>query len=115
ENLGDLFVIRTAGNIADKIALGSIEYAVAKLKSSVLVVMGHDKCGAVKAALSGDKMPSKNLEAIVKQIEPAVKETKKAGLGGDLLVQRAIEANISHSADDIIKQSEILQKAVADG
>jgi carbonic anhydrase len=115
ENLGDLFVIRTAGNIADKVALGSIEYAQANLKSYVLVVLGHDKCGAVKAALSGEKMPSKNLDAIVKQIEPALKEPKKAGLAGDLLAQRAIESNITQSANDIIKQSEILQKAVAEG
>lgn len=58
KSLGELFVVRSAGNIADAIGVGSIEYAVEHLGSSVLVVLGHEGCGAVSAACSGDKMPT---------------------------------------------------------
>ena len=61
QSLGDLFVIRTAGNVADPVALGSIEYAVDHIHSPLLVVLGHSKCGAVTAACSGEKMPSRQL------------------------------------------------------
>jgi carbonic anhydrase len=54
QSLGDLFVVRTAGNIADRVALGSMEYAVAHFHSPVLLVLGHQKCGAVIAACSGE-------------------------------------------------------------
>src|SRR5579863_4464138 len=75
-NLGDLFVIRAAGNIADAIEVGSIEYAVEHLGSSLLVVLGHEKCGAVTAACSGEKMPTANLQAIVDKIDPAVAQAR---------------------------------------
>jgi len=64
QSLGDLFVVRSAGNIADAIGVGSIEYAVEHLGSSVLVVLGHTRCGAVTAACSKEKMPTPNLQAI---------------------------------------------------
>ncbi len=70
QSLGDLFVVRAAGNVAGPVGLGSIEYAVDHIHSSVLVVLGHQKCGAVIAACSGEKMPSQNLDAIVDKIAP---------------------------------------------
>ncbi len=115
KNLGELFVVRTAGNIADKVALGSIEYAAEHLHCSVLLVLGHEKCGAVGAAASGEKMPSKNLEAIVERIEPALKRPRKAGLTGDMLVALGVETNLHQSVRDILKESEILRKAHASG
>ena len=78
QNLGDLFVVRAAGNIADPIEVGSIEYAVEHLGSSLLVVLGHEKCGAVTAACSGEKMPTSSLQAIVDKIRPC------SGAGKDL-------------------------------
>lgn len=115
ETLGGLFVVRTAGNIADKIALGSMEYAAEHLGSTVLLVVGHESCGAVGAAASGDKMPSKNLDAIVNKIEPALKESRKAGLTGDMLAAKGIELNVRQSVRDILKDSEILSKRAAEG
>src|SRR5271155_2695420 len=90
QSLGDLFVVRTAGNIADPVALGSMEYAVAHFHSPVLLVLGHQKCGAVIAACSGDKMPSTNLDAIVEKINPAVTQAKTYAHGDDL-VESAIK------------------------
>jgi carbonic anhydrase len=77
KNLGELFVVRDAGNIADKLALGSIEYAIEHLHAKVLVILGHESCGAVAASLSGEEMPTKNLQAIVDKISPAFENSKE--------------------------------------
>jgi carbonic anhydrase len=112
KSLGDLFVIRTAGNVADPIALGSIEYAAEHLHAKVLVVMGHEKCGAVSAALSGEKMPTRNLDAIVRKIAPAVDKVKSCG-EGDQLLGLAVESNVRHSARSLVEDSPILAAEVA--
>ena len=114
QSLGDLFVVLAAGNIADKIGVGSIEYAVEHLGSSVLVVLGHTKCGAVSAACSGEKMPTPNLQAIVDKINPAVLQAKKSSKG-DALVEAAIKDNIHQSAQDVIASSDVLRRFVEQG
>lgn len=114
QSLGDLFVVRSAGNIAGPVGLGSIEYAVDHLHSTVLVVLGHQKCGAVAAACSGDKMPSRNLEAIVDKIAPAVTQAKTYAKPDDLL-ESAIKENVHQSAKDVLANSEILRDAVKAG
>lgn len=114
KSLGDLFVIRAAGNIADPIGLGSIEYAVEHLGSSVLVVLGHEKCGAVTAACSGDKMPSPNLQAIMDKIEPAVTQAKSYANQSDLISEAILE-NIHESSKDLLANSAILRHALKDG
>jgi len=115
QNLGDLFVVRSAGNIADAIGLGSLEYSFSHLGSTVLVVMGHTQCGAVKAACSGEKMPSRNLQAIVDKIDPAVKMAKKNGDTGDKLLDDAIRDNAMLEAKEVLAHSEILKQAVDEG
>ncbi|MBI5548966.1 MAG: carbonic anhydrase [Deltaproteobacteria bacterium] len=114
QGLGDLFVVRTAGNIADAIAVGSLEYAAEHLHSKVLIVLGHERCGAVTAAASGQKMPTKNLDAIVKKIAPAV-AASSGWSKGPALVHMAAENNVARTADDLLKQSPVLRKAVAEG
>jgi carbonic anhydrase len=114
QSLGDLFVVRSAGNIADPVGLGSIEYAVDHLHSTLLVVLGHQQCGAVAAACSGDKMPSSNLEAIVDKINPAVTQAKTYAKPDDLL-ESAIKENVHQSAKDVLANSEILREAVKAG
>jgi len=114
QTLGDLFVVRTAGNVADAVALGSIEYAVDHLHSPVLIVLGHQACGAVTAACSGEKMPSRNLDAIVERINPAVTQAKTYAKGNDL-VESAIKENVHQSAKDVQANSEIIRDAVKSG
>ena len=114
KSLGDLFVIRSAGNIADAVGLGSIEYAVEHLESTVLVVLGHEKCGAVTAACSGEKMPSPNLQSIVDRIDPAVLTAKNYAKGPEL-IPSAVEENVHQSARDIVGNSEILRHAFKEG
>src|SRR5208282_4912194 len=114
QSLGDIFVVRTAGNVADAVALGSIEYAVDHLHSPLLVVLGHQKCGAVNAACSGEKMPSPNLDAIVEKIRPAVNQAKTYAKADDL-VESAIKENVHQSASDLSANSEIIHHAIKSG
>jgi carbonic anhydrase len=114
QNIGDLFVVRTAGNIADPIALASMEYAVEHLGSRMIVVMGHEKCGAVSATLSGDTMPTENLSALVARIKPGI-ERLKGLVHGDTLMNLAVEANIHHSASNVIEESPIVRHELASG
>jgi len=97
--LGDIFVIRNAGNIADSTVLGSIEYAVEHLKSPLVVVVGHSHCGAVTGAFSGGEYPE-NLQTIINAICPAIK-----GIG---TVDEAIHANIN-SVVKHIKENKIVE------
>jgi carbonic anhydrase len=114
QTLGDLFVVRAAGNIAGPLGLASIEYAFDHLGSTVLVVLGHTKCGAVTAACSGEKMPTANLRAMVDQINPAVLKTKGSATG-DALVEAAIKENVHESAMNVLAHSEILRHAKEQG
>jgi carbonic anhydrase len=114
QSLGDLFVIRSAGNIADAIGLGSMEYGVEHLGSTVLVVLGHTKCGAVTAAASGEKMPTSNLQALVDQIAPAVAKVKDSAKG-DALIESAVQENVHLSARDVLAHSEVLRHAKEEG
>lgn len=114
KNLGDLFVIRTAGNVADPVALGSIEYAAEFLQSKVLLVLGHEKCGAVAAAASGESIPSANLESIVAKVRPAL-EKIKGNADSDELLRRAEQANVHQSAGDIMQNSPLLRDKVEKG
>ncbi len=114
QTLGDLFVVRAAGNIAGPLGLASLEYAFDHLGSTVLVVLGHTKCGAVTAACSGEKMPTANLQAMVDQIDPAVKKVKGSAKG-NALIEAAIKENVHESAMDVLAHSEVLQHAKQQG
>ncbi len=88
EGVGDLFVVRVAGNVVGPIELESIDYGALYLKSSVIMVLGHQNCGAVDAVLEGN---TKDIPAIAKRIEPAVKIAKKEK--GNTL-ENAIQENV---------------------
>jgi carbonic anhydrase len=107
QGLGDLFVIRVAGNIADDAVLGSIEYAVEHLHTQLVVVLGHEKCGAVTAALEGGHGTG-HLPALVEPIRSAAEEGKKAP--GDAL-DNAIAANVRMTVDRLRTCAPILEKA----
>jgi carbonic anhydrase len=103
QNIGDLFVIRTAGNLVDDYALGSIEYAVEHLGARLVVVLGHERCGAVTAALSGGSAPG-HINSLVRDIQPAVAASK--GKEGDALTN-AIHENDAEVAAKVRKQAEL--------
>ncbi|MBL9119328.1 MAG: carbonic anhydrase [Phycisphaerae bacterium] len=116
QELGDLFVVRVAGNTADDASLGSIEYAVDHLGSKLIVVMGHSKCGAVKAAVdtsSAGKQASDlpgHLPEVVSSIMPAVAETKSAQ--GDP-VRAAVIRNVQRTVLALQKCGPVLAEAVS--
>jgi carbonic anhydrase len=101
QNLNRLFVVRTAGNVVDDIGLGSVEYAVEHLGVRLIVVMGHQSCGAVKATVAGGHVPA-HINSIVNQIKPAVAEAKKEQ--GDLLAN-SIQCNALRMAERIRNDS----------
>ena len=103
QNIGDLFVIRTAGNLVDDHGLGSMEYAVEHLGVRLIVVMGHSRCGAVAAAVAGDSAPG-HVQALVRDIQPAVKAVK--GQSGDA-TELAVAANARLMADEIRTKVEL--------
>ncbi len=110
--LGDLFVVRSAGENADPLAIGSLEYAVEHLGSSVIVVMGHQSCGAVAAACSGAKAESVNLDAVLRPIAfSCAKVDPKRTETLDL----AIRDHVYRVAQEVLAKSEILKKAFDEG
>ena len=102
-NIGDLFVVRTAGNLVDDHALGSIEYAVGHLGVRLIVVLGHQRCGAVSAALASDTAPG-HVQSLVRDIQPAVQAEK--GKPGDALTNTIAE-NAREIAGRIHQQAEL--------
>ena len=103
QNIGDLFVIRVAGNLVDDYGMGSIEYAVEHLGARLIVVLGHERCGAVKAALAAPTAPG-HIGALVRDIQPAVQAT--ADKAGDKLAL-TVHANATAVAAKIWKEAHL--------
>jgi carbonic anhydrase len=120
--LGDLFVIRVAGNIVAPHQIGSVEFAAEKFGTRLVVVLGHTHCGAVQATLKELRQPteslSRNLRSIVDRIRPSVEGLVTTELGGDpdVLAREAVRANVRASADNLRRGSQVLDRlAVSDG
>ena len=111
QELGNIFVVRTAGEVLDAAGIGSIEYAVAHLGSPLLLVLGHEHCGAVAAAVADAKEPG-HIASIVKAIRPAVAKTK--GQPGDPL-QNAVRANVQDIAARLRDTGPVLSEKVKAG
>ncbi len=108
ESLGKIFVIRTAGNVVDPITIGSIEYAVEHLKTPLIVVLGHQSCGAVKAALDPHPHTDGNIGEIIKKILPAVKQVKRESKGDENIEYKVITRNVKNVIDNIKTKSKIV-------
>ncbi|MBL8913182.1 MAG: carbonic anhydrase [Archangium sp.] len=116
--LGELFVVRVAGNIVAPSLVGSVEFAAATFGTELVVVMGHTRCGAVKATIDavtrGAQAPSDNVGDIVRRIEPSVREL--AGIrDGDALMKAATRANVRASVNHLRSGSRILEERIAAG
>ncbi len=98
--LGDLFVIRVAGNVLDSVALASVEYAVDHLHSPLVVVLGHENCGAVQATVEGGSPPG-SIGAITSLIKPSVEKARALGLVGDELCEKAADENVITTLDEL--------------
>jgi carbonic anhydrase len=115
QGLGDLFVIRVAGNIVEPSQIGSIEFAAAKFGTRLVVVLGHSKCGAIEETIRELQVPSENrsenLRAIVDFIRPSVEPLIEQGSPVDsaAVVERAVQVNIRTSVERLRHGSQIIE------
>jgi carbonic anhydrase len=120
QGLGDLFVIRVAGNIVASSQVGSVEFAATRYGTRLVVVLGHSQCGAVLATLEELRRPaanqSQNLRSIVDRVRPSVEALLATELrhDTDALVREAVRANVRASADHLRHGSEILERLIAE-
>lgn len=118
QGLGDLFVIRVAGNIVAPSQVGSVEFSAARHGTRLVVVLGHSDCGAILATLEELLQPSenqsRNLRSIVDRVRPSVEAMLQTDLKGDLgsLVEHAVRANVDVSVNQLRQGSEILEKLI---
>ena len=119
QGFGDLFVIRVAGNIVAPSQVGSVEFAAAKFGTKLVVVMGHQNCGAIVAAveelLDGAKPESKNLSSIVDRVMPSVKAVIAGNsdkMDRKSLIREAVRANVRASVDHLRHGSPLLEKLI---
>ncbi|MBL78672.1 MAG: carbonic anhydrase [Nitrosomonadaceae bacterium] len=115
QGLGDLFVIRVAGNIVAPSQIGSIEFAVERFDTKLVVIMGHSRCGAIQATIDELKSPksqSNNFYSIVDHIRPSLTPLLQIDQNQDLLLQQAVRANIRSSVHQLKHSSKILEKLV---
>ncbi|TMA43629.1 MAG: carbonic anhydrase [Deltaproteobacteria bacterium] len=120
QGLGDLFVIRVAGNIVAPSQVGSVEFAASHFGTRLVVVLGHSQCGAILATLEELQQPSerqsRNLRAIVDRIRPSVEALLKTELrnDADALVRQAVRANVNASVDHLRRGSKVLEQLIQD-
>ncbi len=114
QGMGDLFVIRVAGNIVAPSQVGSVEFAAARFDTRLVVVLGHSQCGAIQATIEELQQPSNqslNLKSIVDRVRPSVEPLFKTELRNDLaaLTRQAERANVSASVNHLRHGSEVLE------
>ena len=118
QGLGDLFVIRVAGNIVASSQVGSVEFAAERFGTRLVVVLGHSQCGAVLATLEDLQEPtdnhSRNLRSIVDRVRPSVEPllTTELRHDPDALMRQAVRANIKFSANHLRHGSEVLEQLI---
>ena len=118
QGLGDLFVIRVAGNVVAPSQVGSVEFAAERFGTRLVVVLGHSQCGAVLATLEELRRPndsqSRNFRSIVDRIRPSVEGllATAAGMEPDAFVQEAVRANVRVSANHLRHGSEVLERLI---
>lgn len=118
QGLGDLFVIRVAGNIVAPSQVGSVEFAAENFGTRLVVVLGHSNCGAIVATLDGIANPttggSKNLQSIVNRVRPAIEELTETPLKDkpEDLVKHAVRANVRASVNQLRHGSELLENLI---
>lgn len=113
QGMGDLFVVRVAGNVLNDENIGSVEYAAEHLGTPLVVVLGHKRCGAVTAAVKGGEVPG-HIAEIIKAIEPSVKAAKKKGGKGDL-VEEASHLNVKRAVELLRSSQPLLAEMVKSG
>jgi carbonic anhydrase len=118
--LGDLFVIRVAGNIVSPSQIGSVEFAAARFGTPLVVVLGHTRCGAIVATVEEARRGTRHtpgVESIVERVRPVVEPllATTAAQDEDRIIQLAVRANVRAAADHLRHGSRVLEQLVQDG
>lgn len=114
QGLGQIFAVRTVGHVLNSDAIASIEHAVENLKAKVLVVMGHDSCGAIKSALTiteGKSAGSANLDSLLSKIRPSVSKFRSVA-SDDKTLEGPVKAHVTSTLKDLLSRSKIVRDAV---
>ena len=115
QSLGDLFVVRTAGLVLDPTSIGSLEYAVAHLRVPLLVIKGHEGCGAVTAAVEHPEATEGHMGSIITQIAPAVAQARQGGNHGQELIEATTDLHLKYLEETLLRVSPIIRGAVDAG
>lgn len=115
QSLGDLFVVRTAGLVLEPTTIGSLEYAVAHLKVPLLLIKGHESCGAVTAAVQHPDLQEGHITQVVRQIAPVVQRVKEQGYAGNNLVEAVTNAHLQALYETLRRKSAIIGEALTSG
>ncbi len=115
QGLGDIFSVRLAGNVITAEGIASVEYAVAHLGPKLIIVMGHESCGAIGAAITskvGVSNGSESLDKLVTQIRGNLSAGAVAGVGTDKIFRQPVKENVTANIKELLKKSEIVRKAM---
>ncbi len=112
--VGDLFVVRVAGNVCEIAEAASLEFAATALGCPLIVVMGHTQCGAVAAACSHERH-SDVLEILLDPIRRVAREQEESGDQGEPLVDRVLRANVHRSMGDLVQESPVIARLQREG
>jgi len=119
QGLGDLFVIRVAGNVVAPSQIGSVEFAAIMFGSPLVVVLGHSNCGAIAATINAMKHPEEmtsiNIQSIVRRVKPAIEPLLLNSSLNQLNADDAVKANVQKSVDQLTSSSEIIESKVVEG
>ena len=114
--VGDIFVLRTGGNVVNELVIGSIEYAVSVLGSPLIVIMGHTRCGAVQAAISGEDLGG-SIGLIVGKVKRAVESVRERlpNASGEQLEYEVTAENVRNGIDDLLAGSKMIRDNAQSG
>lgn len=116
QGVGDIFVVRVAGNIEDEALLGSMEYGVGVAGSRLLMVLGHENCGAVKSAIQQVDVGSDNVTSLLNEIEPAIQQTEgERDAKNKEYFDAVVKTNVNQTIKDIRNRSSIISGLENDG
>ncbi len=115
QSLGDLFVVRTAGLVLEPTSIGSLEYAVAHLHVPLLVIKGHEGCGAVTAAVENPEATEGHIGSIIAQIYPSVAQARQDGNHGEDLIEATTDLHLKLLEETLIRVSPIIREALDAG
>jgi carbonic anhydrase len=113
QGVGDVFDVRVAGNVVTPEVLGSVEYAAVLLKTPLIMVLGHERCGAVTAAVEGEALPGQ-IGAFVKAIQPALATIKYDSVDLAQRIDQAVSVNVKYQVEELKRNSSLLSQLVSE-